>query len=69
MTDKRLKQIINEELTKTEVNSMIQSKLQSHLKSNDFKKKVKELSAAVIADVFKVLWQRNNFWKSTVSNS
>ena len=69
MTDRRLKQIINEELTKTEVNNMIQSKLQSHLKSNDFKKKVKELSAAVIADVFKVLWQRNNFWKRTVSNS
>lgn len=69
MTDRRIRQIINEELTKNEVNNMIQSKLQSHLKSNDFKKKVKEISAAVLSDVFKILWQRNNFWKSSVSNS
>lgn len=68
MNDERIRQIIKEELTKTEVNNMIQAKLKTNLSSNDFKKKVKELSAAVVADVFKILWQRNNFWKGAVSN-
>lgn len=68
MTDRRIREIINEELKKSEVESMIQSKLQSQLNSNAFKKKVKELSAAVLSDVFKILWQRNNFWKNSVSN-
>ena len=66
MDEMKLKHIISEELTKTEVNNMIQAKLATHLKSNDFKKKVKEISAAVLSDVFKILWQRNNLWKNSV---
>lgn len=68
MDNRRIREIINEELTKAEVNNMIQSKLATHLKSNDFKKKVKEISATVLADVFKILWQRNNFWKNSVQS-
>lgn len=66
MDERKLRNIINEELTKTEINNMIQAKLTTHLKSNDFKKKVKEISAAVLSDVFKILWQRNNLWKNSV---
>jgi len=57
--------IINEELTKNEVNSMISSKIDSALSSREFKKKVKELSSDVMNELFKILWQRNNFWKSS----
>lgn len=62
-----LKQIISEELSKSDVNSMISSKINSTLSSREFKQKVKELSSDVINELFKLLWQRNNIWKSSVS--
>ena len=65
--EKKLQQIISEELSKAEVNSMISSKLNSTLSSREFKQKVKEVSADVINELFKLLWQRNNVWKNSVS--
>jgi hypothetical protein len=66
MRQDKLNRIIKEEITKAEVNSIVSNKIDSELRSNDFKKKVKEITAAVISDVFKVLWQRNNVWKGNV---
>lgn len=66
MNDKRIRQIIREELTKSDVNNIVQSKLSSHLNSNELKKKIREITADVISTTFKVLWQRDNFWKSSV---
>ncbi len=65
--EKTLQRIISEELSKSEVNSMISSKINSALTSREFKQKVKELSSDVINELFKLLWQRNNIWKSSVS--
>jgi hypothetical protein len=64
--EKRLIQIINEEMSKSDVTSLIQSKLDTHLSSKDFEKKVKEITSSVINELFKVLWQRNSFWKDTI---
>lgn len=66
MNDKRIRQIIREELTKNDVNNIVQSKLSSHLNSNELKKKVKEITADVVSNLFKILWQRDNFWKGSV---
>lgn len=66
--EERLYKLITEELSKTEVNTMISNKLDSNLSSREFKKKVKEIAADVVSELFKLLWQRNNFWKSSVSN-
>ena len=63
--EKKLQRIISEELSKSDVNSMINSKIDSALSSREFKQKVKELSADVVNELFKILWQKNNFWKST----
>ena len=62
----KIYQILMEELSKSDVSSMIDRKLSSSLDSKDFKKKVKELSAEVVNDLFKILWQRNSFWKNSV---
>ena len=67
-SNEKLKKIIREELTKSEVNSMIQNKLDSTVSSRDFESKVKEITASVINELFKTLWQRNSFWKNTVKN-
>ena len=63
-----LYKIINEELSKSDVSSMIISKFEDKLSSREFKKKVKEIAADVVNEIFKILWQRNSCWKSAVSN-
>lgn len=68
MTNERLYQIIEEELTKSEVNSMIDSKLSSKMSSSDFKKLVKKISAEVLKNWTRILWQRQSFWSSSVTD-
>lgn len=67
MDKKRLHEIINEELTKAQVDSMIKNKIESNMNSRDFKKIVKELSGEVVNELFKLLWQRNNFWMNSAT--
>ena len=57
--------IIEEELTKSDVNSMISDKMSSQ----EFKRKVKAITADVVNELFKILWQRNTLWKSSVANN
>lgn len=68
MTNERLRQIIEEELSKSEVNSMIDSKLSSKLSSSDFKKIVKKLTAEVLKNWTRILWQRQSFWSNDIQN-
>ena len=64
LTETYLREIITEEMTKGEISSLIASKLGDNLNSRDFKRKVKEIAADVVSEIFKILWQRNSFWKS-----
>jgi dephospho-CoA kinase len=66
LTEEKLIQIINEEMSKSEITSLIASKLDANLSSKDFEKKVKEITSSVIGELFKILWQRNTFWKDTI---
>ena len=59
-----VKNIIEEELSRNEVNSMITDKMSSQ----EFKKKVKSIAADVVNELFKILWQRNTLWKSSVAS-
>lgn len=68
LTESDIRQIIVEEMTKTEISSMIASKIGDNMNSRDFKKKVKEIAADVVNEIFKILWQRNSFWKSASTN-
>lgn len=67
-SNKDVYRLINEEITKSEVTSLIQQKIDSNMSSKDFEKKVKEISASVLNELFKILWQRNSFWKNNVKN-
>ena len=60
---KLLEGLITEELTRSEVSSMIASKIDTTVGSTDFKRKVKELAAEVVSNLFKTLWQRDSVWK------
>ncbi len=62
-----LKKIIIQEITKAEIRDMISTENQKLIKSRDFEKKVKELSAKVIEELYKILWTRKGFWSDSIS--
>lgn len=53
---------IFEDITKSEINSLIDLKLNS----NETEKKIKDIISDVLNEFFKTLYQRNNFWKNTI---
>lgn len=63
LTEDKLSTLIAEELTKSEVNAMIRDKIDSSIDSKDFQKKVKEIAAEIVSNLFRTLWQQNNIWK------
>lgn len=67
VSDKRIRDIISEEINKTEVESIVSNRLSSSYNSREFKKAVKEISAEVIEDLFRTLWNRSSTWKGGVT--
>lgn len=49
---------MKEELTKAEVNSLINNKVDSILQSNEFKRKVKAITADVLEDLYRTMYQK-----------
>lgn len=64
--NKNIYNIIAEEMSRNEIQSLINSKISSNMSSKEFEKKVKEISASVLDELFKLLWQRNSFWKNSI---
>ena len=67
VSDKRIRQIISEEISKTDVEAIVSRKLSSSYDSKDFKRAVKEVTADVIEDLFKTLWNRSSSWKGGIT--
>jgi predicted lipid-binding transport protein (Tim44 family) len=66
INERHLNRIVCEEITKTEVQNIISDKLQSAYKSNDFDQAVRKITADVVENLFKILWQRNTSWKTSL---
>ena len=67
ISENRIREIINEEISKTEVESIVSNRLASAYNSRDFKKAVKDITADVIEDLFRTLWNRSSTWKGGVT--
>ena len=67
ISDSRIREIINEEISKTEVESIVSNRISSAYNSRDFKKAVKDITAEVIEDLFRTLWNRSSTWKGGVT--
>lgn len=67
VSDERIREIINEEINKTEVEAIVSNRLSSSYNSRDFKKAVKEISAEVLEDLFRTLWNRSSTWKGGIT--
>lgn len=64
--EEKIRSLVNEELTKAEVNSLINNKVDSILQSNKFKRKVKAITADVLEDLYRTMYQKKAFWQSSV---
>lgn len=64
MADKNIRKIIKEELTKTQVEKIIDDKVEKEYKNKAFEENVRKIVSDVLDDFFKNLWARNNFWKT-----
>ena len=67
ISENRIREIINEEISKTEVESIVSNRISSAYNSRDFKKAVKDITADVIEDLFRTLWNRSSTWKGGVT--
>lgn len=68
LDNKRIDEIIREELTRAEVNSMIDSKLTSYQKDKELRREIRSIAADVLEDFFHELWRKNGFWKAPIKN-
>lgn len=64
--EEKIRILVKEELTKAEVNSLINNKVDSILQSNEFKRKVKAITADVLEDLYRTMYQKKAFWQSSV---
>ena len=59
---------INEDMTASEVRSIVNSKLDDFLKERDFEKKVNEISVKVLEKFISQLFNKRLMWTSSLKN-
>jgi hypothetical protein len=67
ISEKRLSQIITEEINKTDVENIVSRKINSTLDSRDFKKSVKDIVADVLEELYRTLWNRSSMWRGGIT--
>ena len=67
LTSVKLMELVTEELSRSDVESAISRKLSSSYDSSDFKSAVRKVTADVIEDLYKTLWNRSSSWKNGIS--
>ena len=66
LNEENIRQLVKEELTKAEVRSMINSRIDDILDGREFRKKVVNITADVIDEFLTNFGNRKNFWKSMI---
>lgn len=61
-----LRKNIQEEINRNDVENIVSDRISSKMRSNDFEKRIKEIVANSIEDLYKTLYYRSNSWKSGV---
>lgn len=55
--------VIEEDMTKTDVQKEITKQFEKELSGRAFSKMVRKICQDTISDIFKTLWQRKSFWR------
>lgn len=67
VSNDRISQILREEISKLDVENVVSNKLSSSYNSREFKKAVKDITAEVIEDLYRTLWNRSSTWKGGIT--
>lgn len=59
---------INEEVTASEVRSIIDGKITDMLKEKEFERRVRELTVDAMEKFFKMMYNKRGFWKGELRN-
>jgi hypothetical protein len=59
---------INEEITKAEIRSMIDSEVSDYIKEKEFERRVREITSDAIEKFFKMMYTKRGFWKGELKN-
>lgn len=68
ITEREIREIVLEELSRSDVQSMIDKKITSMYDGSDFKKSVREIAVEVVDDFFKTMYNKRSFWKTSIKN-
>lgn len=60
------RQVMNEELSRNDVENIVSNKVSSKLESSDFQKKIKSIVADTLEELYKTLYNRSSTWKSSI---
>ena len=61
-----IRTIISEELSRSDVKSIIDSQITQMYKEREFKRIVREIAVDVLDDFFHEMWRKKGFWKSSI---
>jgi hypothetical protein len=67
INENRINKIISEEISKTDVDRAVSSKLASSYDSREFKRAVREVVADALEDLYRTLYNRSSSWRGGVA--
>ena len=67
ISEKRIDEIITEEISKSDVNSIVANKLSSSYDSREFKDAVTNIVADALENLYRVLYTRSSSWKGGIT--
>lgn len=53
-----------EEITKSEVRAIINSRIEDYIKEKEFEKRIREITSDVLEKYFRMMWNKRGFWKN-----
>lgn len=53
-----------EEITKSEVRAIINSRIDDYIKEKEFEKRIREITSDVLEKYFRMMWNKRGFWKN-----
>lgn len=63
-----LRQVLNEELSKKEVEDIVSNELDKKFKSRDFERLINSITADAMSEFFDRLWMKKQFIKDCIKN-
>lgn len=64
-----IRRIVSEELTRSDVRNIFDSRMEDYIKEKEFKKAVRAMAVDVLEDFFNEMWRKKGMWKSSLKGN